>query len=201
MAMARDGFYTIVIAARDVFACVVSCGRGKPWPTLGEAYSASEEETAKLTHFCLSVLWRASLCDWPARGKVFRQLDLGPYQEQIRKYLKGDTVVPSRVSVTVLLSSLERPRLEMCFPIRYREGLHHCYRFHIPGMTFVAAVGGVDQLDISILQPPNRIFVTDRGDKAAQDGILRLFGKTPPKGFEVPLMQGIEKPWKSSDES
>jgi hypothetical protein len=41
-----------------------------------EAYAASEAEVAKLGHFCLSVVWRASLCDWFCRGQRYQQVDL-----------------------------------------------------------------------------------------------------------------------------
>jgi hypothetical protein len=42
----------------------------------------------------------------------------------------------------VILSALERPVLAMSLPFSYRENSHHCHRFHIPGVTFVATVGG-----------------------------------------------------------
>jgi hypothetical protein len=158
-----------------------------------EAYEASEEEAARLAYFCLSVVWRASLCDWWCRGETYEQIDLGRYQEDIRRYLTGETGAPRRVGVMVLLSALERPKLEMCLPLRYREDSYHCYRFHIPGVTLVATVGGREADRISVLQPRHPILIDTIGDRRAQDEVMLLLRKTPPRGFEAPLVEGTEK--------
>ena len=158
-----------------------------------EAYAGSEEEVAKLGHFCLGVVWRASLRDWFCRGEKYEQADLGPYQEEIRKYVKGDGTVPNHVGVMVILSALERPVLAMSLPSSYRNGSHHCHRFHIPGMTFVASVGGKEEDPLSVFLPPHPIFITTEGDKRVQTEMLALLGKLPPRGFEAPLVEGTEK--------
>ena len=162
-----------------------------------EAYAAFGEEITKLAHFCLSVVWRASLCDWLCRGETYRQIDLGPYQEQIRGFMKSKSDVPQRVREMVLLSGLDRPRLEMSFPVAYRGDSAHCYRFHIPGVTFVATVGGGDSYVLedqtSLQQPPHPVFIGKFGDRLAQNEQMRLLGKVPPRGFEAPLVEGTEK--------
>jgi len=93
----------------------------------------------------------------------------------------------------VMLSALDHPKLEMCFPLRYREDSYHCYRFHIPGMTFVATVGGREADRISVLQPPHPILIGTMGDKRAQDEMMLLLGKNPPRGFAAPLVDGTER--------
>jgi hypothetical protein len=162
-----------------------------------QAYPAHGDEAAQLAYFGLSVVWRASLCDWPCRGEVYRQIDLGPYQEGIRRYLEGKSEAPEGVGLMVLLSSLERSRLEMCFPVSYRSESSHCYRFHIPGVVFVATVGGTASFlaedRVSVLRPPNPIFLGKVGDRLAQDEQLQLMGRAAPPGFTTPLLEGIEK--------
>jgi hypothetical protein len=162
-----------------------------------EAYAASEEQIARLAYFSLSVVWRASLCDWFCRGEKYQQVDLGPYQEEIRRYLTGNAEVPHRVGVMVLLSGLERPWLAMSFPFSYRESTYHCYRFHIPGITFVATVGGRDSSVLgdraSILQSPNPVLIGTQGDRRAEDEMMLLCGRNPPRGFEAPLVEGTER--------
>jgi hypothetical protein len=54
-----------------------------------ETYSAAVEAVTKLSYFCTSVVWRASLCDWVCRRETYKQIELGPYQEKIRKYIRG----------------------------------------------------------------------------------------------------------------
>jgi hypothetical protein len=158
-----------------------------------EAYEASEEEAARLAYFCLSVVWRASLCDWFCRGQRYQQVDLGPYQEEIRKYLRGEATVPNHVGVMVILSALERPVLAMSLPFSYRKNSHHCHRFHIPGVTFVATVGGREEDRLSVLQAPHSILVGTMGDKRVQVEMMQLLGKRPPRGFEAALVDGTEK--------
>jgi hypothetical protein len=103
-----------------------------PNPAL-PAYPARPNEFRCLAYFCLSVIWRASLCDWECRGQMFPQIDLGPYQEQIRKYLRGEAGMPDRVNVIVVLSILAKPMLGMSLPLSYRGDSGRRYRFHIPG--------------------------------------------------------------------
>jgi hypothetical protein len=162
-----------------------------------EAYSAFEEEVSKLSFFALSVVWRASLCDWFCRGEKYEQLNLGPYQNEIRKYLRGDSGVPHRVGVMVVLSNLERPLLAMSLPFSYRIESYRCHRFHIPGVTFVLTAGGAVSANVkdrlSIVQSPNAILIGTVGDRRAQDEMTLLMRKVLPSGFQAPLMEGTER--------
>jgi hypothetical protein len=151
------------------------------------AYPAQPDEFRQLFYFCLSVIWRASLCDWECRGQMFPQIELGPYQDQIRKYLKGEAGVPERVDVIVVLSMLEKPMLGMCLPLSYRGDSGHRYRFHIPGMMFDSAVGGDSR------EPkPDVVFIGEFGDRAAQDSVMHLIGRKAPPGLRFPLAEGTE---------
>jgi hypothetical protein len=162
-----------------------------------EVYSTSEEESSKLGYFSISVAWRASLCDWPTRSGKYHSIDLGPYQEQIRRYLRGEADLPNCVAVTVILSQLDTPVLAFCFPLSYKAIGCHCYRFHIPGMSFVVAVGrGVlrDWPEICILRSPVRpVFVSKSGDERTQEEMMKLMGKVAPPWAKYPLMDGVEK--------
>ena|ERR1700733_11773040 len=162
-----------------------------------ETYSASVEEADKLAFFSLSVVWRASVCDWPRRGQMYHSINLGPYQEKLRKYLTGEADVPRSVAVTVILSQLDTPVLAFSFPVSYRVDAYRCHRFHIPGMSFVVAIGNEvprDWVDTCVLRSPFRpVFVSKVGDEHAQDEILRLMGKVAPPWGKYPLMNGVER--------
>ncbi len=151
------------------------------------AYPAKPGEFRCLAYFCLSVIWRASLCDWECRGQVFPQIELGPYEELIRKYLRGEAGVPDRVDVTVVLSVLAKPMLGMCLPLSYRGDSGRRHRFHIPGMMFESAVGGNQRRP-----KPNVVFIGEFGDRAAQDSVMRLIGRKAPPGLQFPLAEGTE---------
>jgi hypothetical protein len=72
----------------------------------------------------------------------------------------------------VILSALERPVLAMSLPLSYRENSYHCYRFHIPGVTFVATVGGREEDRISVLPAPHPVLIGTMGDERAQDEMM-----------------------------
>ncbi len=168
-------------------------------PNLGselgfEAYAASAEEVAKLTYFPLSVIWRASLCDWPCRGETFQQIELGPYQEKLRKYLKGDVSSLESIEVGIELSELNPPWLAMSLPCSYRVNGNKWHRFHIPGVTFYVSIGGSEHVQFGpVPQPSLPIFVGRDGDKVAQPEMMRLMRRTPPAGYEIPIVDGTEK--------
>jgi hypothetical protein len=55
-----------------------------------------EIEVEKLTHFALGLFWKASVHSW--RGDTTRpRIDLGPYSEEIRKWLRGQNAFPKYV--------------------------------------------------------------------------------------------------------
>ena len=147
-----------------------------------------------LPNFALSVIWRSSLCNWFCRGEIFQQIELGPYQENIRKYIKGEVGSLHRVEVGTELSELDPPWLAMSLPRAYRVDSGRCHRFHIPGITFVVAAGGsASAQNGSIPQSPRLIFVGRDGDKVAQAEMMRIMKGKPPRGYEIPLVSGTER--------
>jgi len=162
-----------------------------------EAYPSSAEEVAYLAYFSLSVVWRASLCDWPHRGQMYKSIDLGPFQEEIRRFLNEETELPERIALTVILSQLGKPVLVFGFPVSYRVDACRCHRFHIPGMSFVVEVGKLATLrqrGLCVLRSrSNPVFVSTVGDERVQDEVLRLMGKVAPPGAEYPLLEGVER--------
>jgi hypothetical protein len=162
-----------------------------------EAYSASPEEVATLAYFSLSVVWRASLCDWPARGRTYHPIRLGPYQERVRKYLKGETGIPPDIALIATLSQLAVPVLAFSLPISYLAEGCRCHRFHIPGICFVIAVGKATAKswpDICILRNPLRpIIISTVNDEQTQEQIMRLMGKVAPPWGKYPLINGVER--------
>jgi hypothetical protein len=162
-----------------------------------EAYPASEEEVECLVYFCLSVVWRASLCDWPHRGQTYESIDLGPYQEEIRRFLNDEGEIPKGVALTIILSQLGKPVLAFSFPVSYRVEACRCHRFHIPGISFVVEVGKLVSFPLRglcILRSQFKpIFIGTVGDERVQDEVLRLMGKIAPAWAEYPLTEGVEK--------
>ena len=160
-----------------------------------EVYSAINNEVAQLAYFALSVIWRASLCDWPHRGLTYPQRELGPYQDDVRRYLCGETIFPQFAAVNVNLSRLPTPVLAFKFPESFRALECHCHRFHIPGISFVVAIGRESSRmqDICIVNSSSHpAFVNTISDERVQDEFMRSLGKGAPPWAKYPLMNGTE---------
>jgi len=156
-----------------------------------------EVNVEQLVYFCISVFWRASVKDWWSSGHKYESINLGTkYQEEIRRYLLGDLKLPDSFAVTVILSNLTKPVLAFNFPVSSRIEGAHSHRLHIPGMTFLLAVGkqaGQSLSEIDILRSASHpIFVSTDGDRRVQKEILAMMGKVAPAWAEYPLTEGVE---------
>jgi hypothetical protein len=111
--------------------------------TIYNASSVPGVSIEKLVYFCVSVFWRASVCDWESSGEKYHAIGLGTkYQEQIREYLVRVGELPQAASVSVLASALNPPTLVFNFPDTTRVDSRHCHSLHIPGITFQLSLGG-----------------------------------------------------------
>ena len=58
-------------------------------------------DSGKLAYFALSVMWRASVHRWLMPDGMTTSIDLGAYQEPIRRFLLGESEFPAHVVVAV----------------------------------------------------------------------------------------------------
>jgi len=70
---------------------------GVPYP----AKAFVDIDIDRLAYFASSVFWRAGVCDWGE--KRLTQLDLGPYGEQLRRFLTGATIWPDGAIIRVTI--------------------------------------------------------------------------------------------------
>jgi hypothetical protein len=99
-----------------------------------------ELEVEKLTHFALGLFWKASVHSW--RGDTTRpRIDLGPYSEEIRKWLRGQNAFPKYVYPIVVIEKPQKAQITMSDPY---EGVRQGWRthfVHVPGVLFMMALG------------------------------------------------------------
>ncbi len=165
-----------------------------------EVYSAAQVPNVlidDIVYFALSVIWRAAVVDWLPAARRYEAISLGKYEEEIRQYLLRHRTLPERIAVGVMISGLETPVLAFNFPGAFRVDACHCYRFHIPGITFVVSVGKEAQASFgdsciarSSLHP---IIIGKDGDRFVQREIMGLMGKVAPPWGEYPLVNGVER--------
>jgi hypothetical protein len=157
------------------------------------ASSVPQLSIDRLVYFCMSVFWRASVCDWESSGEKYRAIRLGTkYQEQIRKYLLGAAELPQSASILVLASGLKTPTLVFTFPDTIRVESQHCHSLHIPGLTFQLSLGGQPEPESCIVRSPfHPIFECTHGDARVQRGIFKHMGMIAPPGAEYPIVDGV----------
>jgi hypothetical protein len=111
----------------------------------GGSFNASEVrgiDVEKLTYFNASVIWRASLRSWIVQKQKYDQIQMEPeYQEQLRRYLLGEADFPEDAISVVYFSPAEIPALHALYPQVLEEQGYRNYRFYVPGIWFLIAIG------------------------------------------------------------
>jgi hypothetical protein len=98
-------------------------------------------EMDKLCYFAASIFWRAAAHEWTTvNGKT--HIDLGPYEEPLRRFLMHEAPFPEQMTLTVRISALPSMLERACAPEAEPSDGFHYYGFQIPGLEFRLAVGG-----------------------------------------------------------
>lgn len=114
--------------------------------TIFESVGVPGVDRDKLVYFGMSVFWRAAVHKWsmPAGDPV--PINLGPYEDPIRRYLLGNADFPGRAVVLVSVShSMEEMKNKSFTPpwLFKREGGHHQFKMIVPGVTYQLFLGKV----------------------------------------------------------
>jgi hypothetical protein len=99
-----------------------------------------QTRAAGLVYFALSMFWRASAHTWRNVSGFMEGIELGPFEESIRRFLLGNEFPAD----TVILVSVwpTRDILPAAYtPRRGRAHGYHCFNFLIPGLEFKLLTG------------------------------------------------------------
>jgi hypothetical protein len=93
-------------------------------------------------YFAASVFWRAAARSWVHDGETIPQLRLGPYEDQLRRYLLDELPFPETARLFVHVWIEDRADFTTVFPTGARapDGTHR-HKFTIPGILFILFVG------------------------------------------------------------
>jgi len=140
-----------------------------------KAYSATSTpaiDRAKLAYFAISVFWRASVKSWyEVDGKESR-IEMGAkYNEEIRRYLLGETPAPS--VAYLLVGVCTDPLYQGMFhaPTLAAPAAHRVYGFLTCGMDFRFSIGRASPTQlatISMLKMPEQWITSGDCTKAAR---------------------------------
>jgi hypothetical protein len=95
----------------------------------------------KLGYFALSVFWRAAVHVWRKPEPASEPIDLGPYEESLRRYLLGHTSFPVNVVLFFIVCTDAVSQDSFHVPSRGRKELDTTYTFQTRGINFFMTVG------------------------------------------------------------
>lgn len=91
-----------------------------------------------LAYFAISIFWRGSIYPWNEDGSY--PVELGPFQEQFRRYLLGEEPFPRDASLwAAVREGKDLDRLTHTPTLVRADGLH-AYKFPMPGLAFTLIV-------------------------------------------------------------
>lgn len=106
------------------------------------AASIPKLNVGALTYFPSSIFWRASVHKWEIAGSKGRGIELGPYEEQLRKYLMGEAEFPQDCVLWISVPENVTPIAGLSLtPYGGRKGGHHAYKLIVLGVGFHLLVG------------------------------------------------------------
>jgi hypothetical protein len=119
----------------------------------------------QLTHFALGIFWKASVHSWKKDSRD-PQIDLGPYSDEIRKWLSKAGQFPTHLHLTVVVEKPETAQITINSPYEgIRKYSWRSYFFHVPGILFMMSLGKtVDENTraIAITSAGNPINISQR---------------------------------------
>jgi hypothetical protein len=139
----------------------------------------------QLVYFALSVLWRATLCDWRIGDHELDRLDLGPYEEELRAYLNDerDTLPNVGVLVGVTMPPPDERNGVVTAPYLFkRDSVMRTFRIVVSGLVFQVLTGKGIPNQVRALWEHARIFMSTNTDAYLFDGLAREFGAAKARG-------------------
>jgi len=97
-------------------------------------------KTDKIIHFALGVYWKAAVHSWKG-GVREPSINLGPYAEPIRKFLRGEAGFPEKVALTI--GVMRPPVKDIAFLAPYQGNAreYHNFIFYTSGIVWALLVG------------------------------------------------------------
>jgi len=135
--------------------------------------SAVGIDTEKLAYFALSILWRAAVHRWPLPdgSGVTSAIDLGEYEEPIRKYLL-DAPFPDGVAVVLTVCTDSVSRNILATPTQISGGPFNMFRLQTYGLHFSILTGknlGLEIRELCCVSSGNKwIFAASRAGQTVQ---------------------------------
>jgi len=133
----------------------------------GGVYFASENpeiDVEKLTHCAMGIFWKASVHSWKAKERN-PLIQLGPYSDKFRIWLRGESDFPKNVCLGVLLARPERALIVLGGPTERKSKRWRTFTLNVPGIVFTLSVGKLIEPEMRTTcfheSPTHPVFVSD----------------------------------------
>lgn len=121
----------------DMLAAVPTALKMPKWT----AYSAGDTpgiDRAKIAYFALSLFWRASVHTWIQHSGERTRIDLGKkYDEEIRRYLLGETPIPENANLLVAVCTDEVSQKSFFAPEENQKAKDRSFGVMVRGIFFL----------------------------------------------------------------
>ena len=99
-------------------------------------------DTNQFAYFAISVIWRVAVAQWEMQDGTFtRKVDLGDYEEEMRRFLVGELALPDHMVVIVIVCSDTESRRWFFVPGEFIEAGCINFRFLARGVYFRVMLG------------------------------------------------------------
>lgn len=147
--------------------------------------AAAGLDMAQIVHFGAGIFWRSAAYQWsPVERRTPPRLELGPYEEELRRSVLGVSSFPDNAAMVVSVSSDKSILRNERFTVPHLDGRERGYRrysFVVPGLYFELLFG-------KVLPPAARelcirrsglIFVSDAKEEQLLFDFWKLQHKSP----------------------
>jgi hypothetical protein len=132
----------------------------------------------KIAHFAMGIFWKASVHSW--RGASEEPLiNLGPYSNKVRLYLKGEAPFPANMALAAVLSPPDAAYIGFNNPYEAMRDTYRNFMFVVPGIWFNLSVGKMvtsEALSLCIASHPLRpIMISAKIAAKGQEMAYKVF--------------------------
>lgn len=137
-------------------------------------------DSDKIAHFAMGIFWKASVHSWRG-GRDEPMINLGPYSDKIRLYLKGEEPFPANMALAAVLSTPNAAYIGFNNPEELMKDTYRNFMFTVPGIWFNLSVGKLvtsEALSLCIGSHPLRpIMISGKIAAKGQERALKAFNQ------------------------
>ena len=72
---------------------------------------------------------------------MYPRIELGPYRENVRRFLRGETPFPQHMALVVGVLPRDKALISFTQPYRASAEGYHNFVFYVPGVQFILSAG------------------------------------------------------------